>query len=447
MRFLNIFKSNDFRTQIAKKNVVLLFVNKIIAVIISFQLIPATIGFVDSSQYGIWIAISSIVTWMVYFDFGLTHGFRNNFAKAKAKGDIDLAKGYLSTSYVVLACIFLFIMLVCLLINHYISWSVILNVDNSLNNILYKVFNLLIIFFSLQMIFNLLVTFLLANQKPAFSASIVTIGQLLSLVAIYTMSFFAKGSLVNLAYALVGIPVVSLVIISFVLFKTIFKDYAPSIKKVNFSLTKDIIGLGSKFFIIQLSMLFVFQFANFIIIRIMGAEAVTTYTIVYRYFSIIYIGMGIIFLPFWSAFTDAFTKREFSWMNETYQKLSKIWIFTIPICVVLFVFSSFVYKHWLAKNLEIDYKLSLAMGISMIILSRANLYMFCLNGIGKIYIQMLVYVIFALISAPLMFYLTIIWGYYGVILVTSLVYFCQAVVGHIQLNKILKNSDDGIWSK
>lgn len=447
MKFSNIFRSNDFRTQIAKKNVILLFLNKIIAVIISFQLIPATIGFVDSSQYGIWIAISSIVTWMVYFDFGLTHGFRNNFAKAKAKGDIDLAKGYLSTSYVVLAGIFLSIMLICLLINHFINWSVILNVDNSLNSILYKVFNLLIVFFSLQMIFNLLVTFLLANQKPAFSASIVTVGQLLSLLAIYMMNFYAEGSLVNLAYALVGIPVISLVVISFLLFKTRFKEYAPSIRDVNFSLTKDIIGLGSKFFIIQLSMLFVFQFANFIIIRIMGAEAVTKYTIVYRYFSIIYIAIGIIFLPFWSAFTDAFTKREFGWMNETYHKLSKIWIFTIPICIILFILSSFVYKHWLAKNLEIDYKLSLAMGISMIILSRANLYMVCLNGIGKIYIQMLVYIVFALISAPLMFYLTIIWGYYGVILVTSLVYLSQAVVGHIQLNKILKNKDDGIWSK
>lgn len=443
----NTFGGNDIRTRLAKRNILFLFVNKVLAALISFQLIPASIGYVDSSQYGIWIAISSIVTWMVYFDFGLTHGFRNKFAQAKANKDMQLAKRYVSTTYAALFAIFSMIMIICLIINHFTSWSVLLKVDSSLDDTLNIVFSLLIIFFSLKMILNVFTTLLLADQKPAFSALVVTVGQFLALLAIYFYGFFTEGNLINLAFALVGVPVVSLAVISIVCFNRTYREYVPSFGNIDISLVKNIIGLGSKFFVIQLSMLFVFQFANFIIIRLLGAEAVTAYTIVHRYFSIIYVVMGTVFLPFWSAFTDAYTKGEILWMKSTYQKLSKIWMVTIPLFLVLFLLSSYVYKYWLAKGIDIDYRLSLAMGLHMIVMSRANLYMFCLNGIGKVFMQMLVYLGFAFISIPLMYFFTLAWGYYGVIFVSALVFLCQSIVGHLQLRMILSKSEYGIWSK
>lgn len=447
MNILNVFKTNDIRTKLAQKNILLLFINKIFAAFISLQLIPATIGYVDASQYGIWIALSSLVSWMVYFDFGLTHGFRNGFATAKAQGNMLLAKQYIATSYAILSVIFSIILIILLFVNQWLSWSSILGVDSSLDHILHNVFILVVIFFSLQMVFNLFTTLLLADQKPAFSAMIVTIGQFLALAAIYGFTLFTDGSLVNLAFALIGVPAITFIVLTIVFFKTKFKEYAPSFQNINWNLSKGILSLGGKFFIIQLSMLFIFQFANFIIIRIMGAEAVTSYTIAYRYFSIIYIVMGIVFLPFWSAFTDAYVKKEFAWMELTYYKLSKIWFLTILMFVGLLFLSPFVYKYWLAKELAIDFKLSLAMGINMIILSRANLYMLCLNGIGKVYMQMIVYLGFAFIAIPLMYVFTNLWGYYGIIAVTSLVYLSQALTGHIQLKMILKGTDNGIWSK
>lgn len=324
MNLFKIFKSDNSRTKLAQKNVLLLFINKIFAAFISLQLIPATIGYVDSTQYGIWIALSSLVSWMVYFDFGLTHGFRNGFATARAQENNFLAKQYIATSYALLTVIFSGILITFLIINQWISWSSILGVDRSLDNVLHNVFIIIVIFFSLQMIFNLFTTFLLADQKPALSAMVVTLGQFLALVVIYIFTLFTEGSLLNLAFALIGVPAVTLIVLTVIFFKTKFKEYAPSFKNINFKLSKNILSLGGKFFIIQLSMLFIFQFANFIIIRVMGAEAVTSYTIAYRYFSIIYIAMGIVFLPFWSAFTDAYAKKEFAWMRMTYSKLSNI---------------------------------------------------------------------------------------------------------------------------
>lgn len=447
MDLLKHFKSDNLRMKLAQRNILLLFANKILAALIALQLIPATLGYVEAEQYGIWITLSSIVAWMVYFDMGLTHGFRNNFATAMANGDIQRAKEYVSTSYALLTIIFSGLLVVLLGANNWINWSSVLNVDSALETTLHNVFSIIIIFFAIQMVFNLVSTLLLADQKPAISAMIVTFGQLLALIVIYVLTFYTQGSLLYLACALMGVPTLSLICITFILFKTKFKEYAPSFKQINWKLSKDIIGLGSKFFIIQLSMLFVFQFSNIVLSRVLGPESVTEYNITYRYFSLICVTMSVVFLPFWSAFTETYTKGELGWMKSTYKKLSKIWYLTFALFVFLLLISPFVYKYWLADKMQINIGLSVAMGLNMIILSRANLYMSCINGTGKVFIQMLIYLFFAIVSIPLMFYLTKQYGYYGVLIVTSFVYLCQSISGHIQLKMILNGTEYGIWRK
>ena len=91
----------------AKKNILLSFVNKGVSIIVSLLLMSTTIDYLDSVNYGIWITISSVVSWAGYFDLGFGHGFRNRFAIAKAKGDMHLAKQYVSTTYFFITLLFL----------------------------------------------------------------------------------------------------------------------------------------------------------------------------------------------------------------------------------------------------------------------------------------------------------------------------------------------------
>ena len=72
----------------AKKNIVSSLIIKGISIGISFFSLPITLNYVDSTTYGVWLTISSIVGWFVFFDIGLTQGLRNRMAEAKAKGDV-----------------------------------------------------------------------------------------------------------------------------------------------------------------------------------------------------------------------------------------------------------------------------------------------------------------------------------------------------------------------
>lgn len=52
-----------------------------VGIVISLIMVPMTINYVSPTQYGLWLTISSIVTWISYFDFGFAHGFRNRFTE------------------------------------------------------------------------------------------------------------------------------------------------------------------------------------------------------------------------------------------------------------------------------------------------------------------------------------------------------------------------------
>ena len=137
-RIKEIFKDNftrgHERSIKAKKNILASFLIKGCSIAVSLIIVPVTINYINSSRYGIWLTLSSIVGWLSFFDIGLTQGLRNKFAEAKAKNDDSIARIYISTTYVILGIIFTCIWLLFLVGNNFLDWSKILNVPVSVKS-------------------------------------------------------------------------------------------------------------------------------------------------------------------------------------------------------------------------------------------------------------------------------------------------------------------------
>lgn len=441
-------KGNE-RTVLAKKNIVASLGLKCISILISLQVVPLTIGYVDSVKYGIWLTLSSIIAWLSFFDLGFAHGFRNRFTEAKAKGDIQLAKEYLSTTYVILSLLFSLIFIIVIIVNHYISWSEILNIDIRYNEELHTVFGLMACFFCLNIVGGVFTTMLTADQKPALASLIQTGGQVIAFIVIAILTKTTAGNLINLAVAFSGIPCLLLIIVSIVVFGTNkYKVMAPSFRFVRFSLTKNIVGLGGQFFIIMISMMFIYQFINIIISRTKGPEIVTEYNIAYKYFNTLNMFAAIILAPFWSAFTDAFTKKDFEWMKKVHRKLEQMWLIGIlPVSIIMLICSSRLYSWWIGDSVKISFSVSLMVAVYILVQTLVGVYVTLINGTSKIRIQMLIYFFFSIVSLPLINYGCEQKGIVGALIFPTVVSLFQAVAGRIQLTKIISGRDHGIYSK
>lgn len=442
------FSHGSARSIAVKKNIVGSLFLKCISVLLFLQVVPLTINYINPTRYGIWLTLSSIIVWLSFFDMGFVNGFRNRFAEAVAKGNMVLAREYVSTTYVVLSLLFSGIFLIAIAVNHFVDWSTVLNVDPIYSSELNAVFGILAFFLCLNMVSSIFTTMLAAYQKPALASLIQTLGQVLGFVCIYILTKTVPGNLSVLAFAFSGVPCFLLIIISIGMFlNSKYKNISPSFRFVHFSLTKKIVGLGGQFFVIMISMLFVFQFINIIISRVEGPMAVTQYNIAYKYFNVLVMFVNIILAPFWSAFTDAYVKQDYAWMKNARNRLEIAGLLCVPIAILMVLLSHLLYTFWIGSEVIIPISLSVALAVFAIAQIFGGVYVTFLNGIGKVRIQMLIYLFSAIIALPAM-YISHHWlGLEGIVLFPSIVCTLQAILGRTQLKRIINNTAYGIWNK
>lgn len=444
--FQNFFTQGHKRSLEAKKNIIGSFLVKGTSITTTLIMVPLTIHYVNPSQYGIWLTLSSIIMWLSFFDIGFGNGLRNKLAEVSAIGDFEKAKTYVSTTYMVLFLIFSFIWVLFFIANFFINWSEVLNIKEVNTGELSKLTFILVSFFCIQFVLKIIHTIVLSDQKTALSGLIDVIGQILGLIIIFILTKTTEGSLINLGLALGFAPISVLIISSIFLFSKKYKYISPSIKYIDFSCTKEIMGLGIKFFFIQISLIVIFQTSNIVIIRILDPEQVTIFNLAYKYFFVLSMFFIIIMSPFWSAYTEAYTKKDFIWMQNTIKKLEKIWLLIIPILVVMVLLANIIYNFWIGDVVIIPLEVNIFMAIYVVFYTRFNLFMFPINGIGKIKLQLIVYILICIFYLPIAVYFCKWWGLKGIISANILVSIIHSIISQIQFNKIINDKAQGIWN-
>ncbi len=442
--FLN--KGNE-RTQNIKKNIVGSIIIKGASIIIQLLLVPLTLGYLNSELYGIWLTLSSIMLWLSFFDVGFTLGLKNRLAEAIALGNYDKGKSLVSTTYFMMIIIFIPLGVILESIVPYINWSSFLNVSPDYNEQLIQVVQVIVACFCLQMIFNVIASVLAAFQKVALSSLFPVIGNFLALIIIYFLTKFTSSSLLNLALAISYLPVLVYIVSSIIFFKGTLKRVAPSFKHIDLSLIKDIFNLGFRFFIIQIQMIVLYQSTNILISNISSPVDVTSYNLAYKYISIALMLFNIILGPIWPAFTDAYTKKDYAWMNNVYRRMVQIYGILCLAILIMVVVSPFAYNLWFGDKAVVPAFMTISVALYIIIHSWDSLQIVLINGIGCVTIQTVVTVIGLVMHIPMSLFLGKYCGALGVIFSMIIINSIYSIIFTIQIRKVLHKRAYGIWSK
>ena len=449
----NILIGGSIRTAKAKKNILASFVIKGLSILVGFLMVPMVINYLNTTNYGIWITISSFLSWFTFFQIGLGAGLKNKLAVSFAKENTQLAKIYVSTTYAMLSIIITIVATLFFIGNMFIDWTAVLNAPKGMSEELNVLALIVFGFFFLRFVLKLIGSILLADQRPALSNLFGPLGNLFALIIIYFLSQNSNGSLIYLGLTISTIPVVVLLIGSVILFSGQYKEIRPSLRFVKFEYAKDLLSLGVKFFLIQISALVMFQTSNIIITQFFGPAQVTPYSIAFKYFSVINMLFTIIITPFWSAHTEAWVKKDYTWIKTAIRNLLYIWLGFVVMGIIMLLFSDTFFQFWIGRhnmdNIEISYRLRYILLIYFLIFSFGGIFNMFINGVGVIKLQTISLIIGTLVFIPLTYFFIKVFnfGIESVALAMIIANFYSLFIAPIQYKKLINNRAYGIWGK
>lgn len=379
---------------------------RFLGILANFYLLGLIFRYLSNEElYGVWLTISSLLTFAFLFDLGIGNGLRNKLTAAINDKNSLLANQYISTTYILMTIPTFIMIMGSLIIFPHISWDVLFNISSqSLSNNYFV--NLTIIVFSLfsiQFYFSLIFAVLHSLFKSYMISVLQFLIYIVNIIIITILYFVDVNSLILMATFYVGSAVLVLLISTIVLFK--YGSLKFSFKLFEWSLVKDLLNVGLHFLVLQFAIIVLFNTDNIIISKFLGAGEVPAYQITYKLLSLFTIILGIILTPIWSLMIEYNTSKNYEKMKTTSKKIVYLFIILSIGTIILTVLSPYIIKLWLGEPLNLTGELLISLCLFVILHMWCNIYQSILNGLNRLGIQVITYGIAAVLNIPLSIFL------------------------------------------
>lgn len=445
---LSFFSKSSKRSILIKKNIIASFLIKGWSALVQFLLVPLTLACLGEYENGVWLTISSVLLWINNLDIGLGNGLRNKLAVYMARGDNDKAREMVSSTFIMLCIIITPVLIILLLFEVYSDNYRLFNVDIGLIGNLDIVLYVATIMVCATFIFKFIGNFYMGLQLPSVNNFIGSIGSTLALLGTYIIYLSGNRSLLLVASVNLSAPLLVYLLAFPITFMGKYKFLSPSLKYINKSSIRELFSIGFKFFALQIPAVLLFFTSNILISKLFNPALVTPYQIAYRYFVMTMTLFSIICVPYWTATTDAYEKRDFEWIRRANCTLNRFVLLLFFIIVCMILLSKPVYSVWIGDNSDVPFSMTVIAGLYQFLLIYSMRYSYVLNGIGALRLQLIFTILAAAIYIPLatlVCHLTHDINY--LLLLMCVVHVPGFVVNIIQYHKIMNGTAKGIWIK
>ena len=445
---LKAIQKDDKRSSTIYKNIIASFAIKGWSVLVQLMLVPLTLACLGVYENGVWLTISSVLLWIDNLDVGLGNGLRNKLAIYIAENNIPKAREMVSSTMAMLTVIIVpiafFLVVLELLGDVYGLFNVSMEEVGNLPIILVAATMMVCSTFILKFLGN----FYMGLQLPAVNNAIVTSGNTLSLIGTWLVYVSNAHSLLLVAIANTAGPLLAYMVCYPLTFYGKFSHLRPKFSMVRISAMKELFSIGSKFFVLQIAGIVLFFSTNIIISRFFTPAMVTPYQIANRYFMVAMLLFTIMCVPYWSATTDAYAKKDFGWIQRANCTLNRFIVFIFLLIVMMMCVSPFVYRIWIGDKAIVPLSMTVLVGFYEFVLICSTRYSFVLNGLGKLKLQLYVTIAAAVAYIPLaIFAVSEVNDIKMLLIVMCCINMPGLVINAVKYQKVISGKDTGIWSK
>ncbi len=423
------------------------FIFKFLAIFSSFLLIPLIIKYLGMEQYGIWSTLLSIASWIILFDVGIANGLRNKISESLAEENKLKTKHYISTAYIILGIISLFLIIVFLIISEYISWQKVFNTISITNQELKYVVNITFVFLFLNFWISIINQVFNGFQKTSLVVFNQFLSNAFSLFAVFLLYKFYEPSLIKLSI-IYGISLLSSSLILSIWFYKKNSEFIPKIIFFGVDYLKPILSLGFKFFILQIGVVVILISDKILITQLFGPEYVASYDVVFKLFSIITIAHAILLSPLWSSYSDAYHRNDMKWIKKTIKNQLKIYLLIIVATILLSLLIKPIVSIWIGKDFIINNTLIVLIAFFVLVSCWNNIFSYFINATNKLFVLTILVIFLSIINIPLSIFLVKVFhfGIEGIVLGTIISLLFGSFLAPIQTYFLIyKKETKSIW--
>ena len=346
-------QTHQYRTERSKRlfwAVATSILTRPLAVIIPWVTVPLFIGYLGKEGYGLYQSIGSLGAWLSLSNAGLGMGLMNRLSDCYISKDQADARKHVSTMVVGLLGISSIMFLLVGMLIPTVSWNLFFPTDD-------EVLARQVPWAVATTALCIIVSLPLGILQPIYSAyqEIQTLNiwdglRRLVLLGSCLLIIYTNWRLPGVVLVTAGAGVPISLINTYFLFRN--KPWLrPSFKLFDFGLMCSMLKQGMGFFLLQLSVVLLYQTDRMIIGNLLGQEAVTSYAVAAQLFMIIH-GMFMLILgPLWPAIGEALRRGDIVWVQKFIRLCSALGIlFVILIGVMFVIWRDEIMVYWTRRS-------------------------------------------------------------------------------------------------
>lgn len=386
------------RDKVLYKNSIINYVGRFVYYIFNFLTVPLALSYLGKEKYGVFQIILTFLTWASLANLGVGNGLRNKISEYIGSDRLQELRGIIGSAYsiaITIAVIFSIIGGVFIWYifepNWIISNTIISDTEIKLT------FFVTFIFFCVSLIFGLFSSIAYGIHKSYLTTLVQIVQYVIYCLLLYFLIKTNQGSSLVVVSIIYGI---SVIISQVVPYLTIGKNktlWPPDFSKRKFYY-KELLNTSIGFFVLQLSSIVLFSSDNIILSKLLGPDDVTEYSIAYKIYFLIITFFSILLIQVWNSTTDAFAKKDFVWIRKTVKKLHLV---LIPVFIGTLLISFYLndmVKIWIGETFNFTLQFRLVFTVYVLIHCSNAIYVNILNGIGRLKLQTLAYIIGAILN-------------------------------------------------
>jgi O-antigen/teichoic acid export membrane protein len=402
---------------------------KVVGVVVSFVMVPLAVGYLGSDGYGLWIAVSSLITLLSFADGGAGNALLNMVSHATGVDSKASLKGIVASGFYVLVSIAIIGASLILLLSPHINWAWVFGIAEGVD---YPQLKTLVLIVSLAFFIGMPLSVVGNVQRGLQEGNIQEFwnakGRLLSLVFVY-MTIRSDLGLAFFALAVVAGPIVAAFGNGIYYFLIRKKELLPDLASVNRADVSAVLGTGSLFLVLQITSSIQMSADNIIISNMIGPSAVTRYAVCMQLFMVVPMAMGLLWAPLWPAYREAIASGDVDWVKRVFIKSLKFALLIGLTCAVtLCLFAEYIIQLWVGDELVPSILLVIGCGIWLILSMVGGALAVFLNALQLMKIQILTAVAAGVVNIIVSIFLIKYIGILGAIYGSIIAYILCAVI-------------------